>query len=171
MRLPTRASASAVVISFGKMRSYACYPSSELVGEGISVLVRFHSQPLLTGLHWQLCTLIVLCVRRIVWLLRLGFIPAVGAASPPLLGGVVSRSVSMAVARAFACPMFLRGLLAVGSEKHRTFAVLLWALRVPPTSAAARFSSIVPSVFLGSLIEDDHHQAVDPPCGYEHIVF
>ena len=91
-----------LVISFGEMRSYACYPSSELVGEGISVLVRLHSQPLLTGLHWQLCTLIVLCVRRIVWLLRLGFIPAVGAANPPFVGDDVSRTVRMAVARAIA---------------------------------------------------------------------
>ena len=38
MRLSTRAYASASVISFGEMRSYACYPSSELVGEGIRVL-------------------------------------------------------------------------------------------------------------------------------------
>ena len=86
--------------------------------------------------------LTVLCVRRIVWLLRLGFIPAVGAANPPLMGGDVSRSVSLSVARAFVCLIFLRGLLAVGSKKHRMFAVLLWALRVPSTSAAARFSSI-----------------------------
>ena len=39
MRWLTRAYASASVISFGEMRSYACYPSSELVGEGISVLL------------------------------------------------------------------------------------------------------------------------------------
>ena len=53
----------------------------------------------------------VLCVRRIVWLLRLGFIPAAGAANPPFTGGDVSRSVRMAVARAFVCPIFLRGFL------------------------------------------------------------
>ena len=89
----------------------------------------------------------VLCVRRIVWLLRLGSIPAVGAANPPLMGGDVSRSVSLSVACAFVCLIFPRGLLAVGSKKHRMFDVLLWALRVPSTSAAGRFSSIVPSLF------------------------
>ena len=51
MRLLARAYASASVISLGEMRSYACYPSSELVGEGISVLGRSHSRPLLKGQH------------------------------------------------------------------------------------------------------------------------
>ena len=40
------------------------------------------------------------------------------------------------------CAQFSLGVfLAVGSNKHRMFAVLLWALRVHSISAAARFSS------------------------------
>ena len=58
--------------------------------------------------------------------------------------------------------IFLRGLLAVGSKKHRMFAVLLWALRVPSTSAAARFSSISSLVGVLSFLGVEHHQAVDP---------
>ena len=159
-----------LVISFGEMRSYACYPSSELVGEGISVLIRLHSRPLLTGLHWRLCMHIGLCDRRMVRLLRLGFIPAVGAANPPFVGGDVSRSTCMAAARALAL-VFLWG--SFGLRGYVTITCLpscygpCWWTYFP---AAAKFSSTVPS-FLGSLIEDDHHQAVDPPCGYEHLVF
>ena len=45
-----------LVISFGEMRSYACYPSSELVGEGISVSARLHSQP---SLFYKLASVVV----------------------------------------------------------------------------------------------------------------
>ena len=54
--------------------------------------------------------LTVLCVRRTVWLLRLGFIPAVGAANPPFMGGDVSdqRACQLPV---LLRPIFLRGLV------------------------------------------------------------
>ena len=54
--------------------------------------------------------LTVLCVRRSVWLLRLGFIPAVGAANPPFMGGDVSGQracQSLMLLR----PIFLRGFV------------------------------------------------------------
>ena len=47
-------------------------------------------------------------------------------------------------------------LLAVGLDKYRMFAVLLWALRVHPILAAARFSSIVSiESFLGTASRSD----------------
>ena len=73
---------------------------------------------------------IVLCGRRMARLLRLGFIPVVGAANPHIMGGGVSRSVCMAVARAIA-PDFPWGKFwPAGVRNHHMFAVLLWALSV-----------------------------------------
>ena len=109
-------------------------------------------------------------VAVVAWCLARVTIPA-SATYPFLSGGIVKRAMDVTDSM-HVCAQFSLGVfLAVGSNKHRMFAVLLWALRVHSTSAAARFSSIVPFVFWGRLIEDDHHQAVDPPCGYEHLVF
>lgn len=55
--------------------------------------------------------------------------------------------------------------MAVGLDKHRMFAVLLWALRVHPISAAARFSSACRALlFFGPM-----HVGI--PCEPDRIVF
>ena len=54
------------------------------------------------------------------------------------------------------CAQFSVGvLLAVGLDKRHMFAVLLWALCVHPTSAAARFSSASLSVLPSPNVRDN----------------
>ena len=81
------------------------------------------------------------CDRRSVWLLRLGFVPA-GVTNPPLVGD--GNKLDARASCSCTCARFSLGVfLAVELGKYRMFAVLLWALRVHPISAAARFSSIL----------------------------
>ena len=77
------------------------------------------------------------------------------SAYPHPLGDTFKRT---AVARdsMHVCAQFSLGVyLAVGSNKHRMFAVLLWALRVHSISAAARFSSASLSVLPSSNVRDN----------------
>ena len=84
-------------------------------------------------------------VSVVAWCLARVIIPA-GATYPTLLGGSVKRATDTPAARVLALNFPLGALLAVGLNKHRMFAVLLWALRVHSTSAAARFRSASLSV-------------------------
>ena len=128
--------------SLGEMRSYACYPSSELVGEGISVLLGCTRD-----LSYGLASVAVRarCLSAIV-----GMCGCCGSGLSQQWVQQIHHSweATSVDQRAWQLPvplcLFSLGvLLAVGSKKHRMFAVLLWALRVPSTSAAARFSSIL----------------------------
>ena len=70
--------------------------------------------------------------------------------NPVLSGGASKRAADASAARILAL-VFLRVLLAVGLNKHRMFAVLLWALRVHSISAAARFSSASRDCFYSAM--------------------
>ena len=71
------------------------------------------------------------------------------------MGGDISRSVRTAVTCAIVCAISVGVLLAVGSKKHRMFAVLLWALRVHSISAAARLVPRACSFYHGPTHDDN----------------
>ena len=89
-------------------------------------------------------------VAVVAWCLARVTIPA-SATYPLLMGGTVKRATDALDSMHACAQIFLRGFLAVGSNKHRMFAVLLWALRVHSTSAAARFSSACHASFYFSV--------------------
>ena len=93
-------------------------------------------------------------VAVVAWCLARVTIPA-SATYPFLSGGIVKRAMN-ATDSMHVCAQFSLGVfLAVGSNKHRMFAVLLWALRVHSTSAAARFRSASLSVLPSSNVRDN----------------